>query len=75
MKNRIKEWLDKQKVRNIKEKQKEIESTFQVKESEETLCITHDGDVIQDFDPETPICIVLEEIRNKRKTALKYHNI
>lgn len=73
--NMLKKWLSTFKDREIERKRKDIRESFQLKENGETLCISHSGDIIHAYTPETTVREILRELNEKRDTAVKFAKI
>lgn len=73
--NILKQWLARQKEQLKQQKAKEIRGSFSIKENGETLCISHSGDIIHAYTPETTVREILTELNAKRDTAVKFAKI
>lgn len=73
--NIFKQWLARQKEQSNKQKAKDIRDSFSLKENGETLCISHSGDIIHAYTPETTVKEILRELNSKRDTAVKFAKI
>lgn len=73
--NIFKQWLARQKEQTIQQKAKDIRDSFSLKENGEILCISHSGDIIHAFTPETTVREILRELNAKRDTAVKFAKI
>lgn len=73
--NILKQWLARQKEHTNQQRAKDIRDSFTLKENGETLCISHSGDIIHAYTPETTVREILRELNAKRDTAVKFAKI
>ena len=73
--NILKQWFARQKEHSNQQRAKDIRDSFSLKENGEILCISHSGDIIHAYTPETTVREILRELNAKRDTAVKFAKI